>query len=326
MRCLTLATCLRESGHTCYFICQELPGNLVDFIFAQGFQCFTLKNPFSKSRLLTSHATLKEFQEVDAEITVKIISKEARYPAFLVVDNYLFDRCWETICQHKVKSILVIDDLANRPHNCDLLLDQNYYIDAESRYRGLTHERCQHLIGPRFMLLRDEFLTKAERSKKKEGIFVSFGGTDSHDMTFLIVKDLLKSLPKIRIRAVIGAHYSGKVRDLCRDNYNLEVYQSVSSIAEIMRLCELSIGAGGVTIFEKQFLGLPSIAYSISDNQRQALEDLDKGSFIKYLGHYDSFDGDRLTSVTRKILRGEIEMKELDIQDGKKKVASRLIS
>ena len=324
MRCLTLAICLREAGHRCYFICQDLPGSLCDHIYISGFKCFVLEKRFFEDCLLSDNSSLQKLQQIDAELTTEIIIKVDRRPDLLVVDHYLLDRRWQTICKQRVETILVIDDLADRQHDCQFLLDQNYYTNATLRYKNLTSAGCQHFTGPEFMLLRDEFFTNYE-DKKTEGIFVSFGGVDRHDMTFLIVNELLQSFPEIKIQAVIGAYYSGKVRSLIDNSPQLEIYQSVEGIGEIMSSCKLSIGAGGATIFEKQSLGLASIAYSVADNQRQTLIDLHKGSFIKYLGHYDTFDADELSLVINNFLQGKLKMRVLNIQDGKRKLIKEII-
>jgi len=77
---------------------------------------------------------------------------------------------------------MVIDDLANRPHDCDLLLDQNYYRDLEKRYQGLVPSECVMLIGPDYVLLRPEFTLARQRLKVRDGsirrFLIFFWGSD----------------------------------------------------------------------------------------------------------------------------------------------------
>ena len=148
MRCLTLATCLREAGHRCYFICQELPGDLCDHIYISGFKCFVLEKQIFEEFFLSDNSSLQKLQQIDAELTTEIIIKLDRRPDLLVVDHYLLDSRWQAICKQRVETILVIDDLADRQHDCQFLLDQNYYTNATLRYKNLTPADCQHFTGP----------------------------------------------------------------------------------------------------------------------------------------------------------------------------------
>lgn len=101
---------------------------------------------------------------------------------WLVIDHYGLDLRWERLVRPFVGSIFVIDDLADRRHDCDLLLDQNYYRGAESRYAALVPASCHQLIGPGYVILRPEFeRLKATRERDRttvRRILVNFGGVD----------------------------------------------------------------------------------------------------------------------------------------------------
>lgn len=57
--------------------------------------------------------------------------------------------------------------IADRPHDCDLLLDQNLYTAMESRYENLVPSTCKKLLGPKYALLRPEFATQAAKNLRK---------------------------------------------------------------------------------------------------------------------------------------------------------------
>ena len=107
--------------------------------------------------------------------------------SWVVVDHYALDVRWETAVRSAARGLLVIDDLADRPHDCDLLLDQNYYADKDARYVGLVPDRCELLLGPRYALLREEFLAARLGVRTRTGpatrLLVCFGGMDADNFT-----------------------------------------------------------------------------------------------------------------------------------------------
>lgn len=311
MRCLTLAVYFSSKGHSCFFICRDLPGQMISFILEQGFECFVIGE--QKNR---NNNTLNYSQLIDAQQTKCFILNRNRPIDLLVVDNYSLDIEWEKFFETVVTQIFVIDDLADRQHYCHYLLDQNYYQGGAARYQGLVPDFCQLLLGPKYLLLRDEFFN-IKNWPKREGFFVNFGGSDQHDMTYKVVKELIIHFPDKSIHAVIGNQYQGRVSDLQDHHNKLKIHKSTSRISELMISAQLSIGGGGGTIFEKILMGLPSIAYAIAENQREPLQDLDKGCYIKYLGEYFEFDRNIICQVILGYFNGGLKMKVLDIRNGK---------
>ena len=126
MRCLTLADALREKGCTCQFVCRNHPGNLSDLIREKGYTVSLLKLLEFQFEAYPQHAAwVGADWQTDARQTAALISTQEPLPDWLVVDHYGLDARWETSLRPAVGRIFVIDDLADRPHDCDCLLDQN---------------------------------------------------------------------------------------------------------------------------------------------------------------------------------------------------------
>jgi len=166
IRCLTLAEKLRRLGHKCIFICRDHLGNLSEFVTNKGFVVHLLSTPsdvnFTVENDDTAHAEwLGVSWLIDAEQTlVALGSIEADW---LVVDHYALDSRWERLLKKAAGQIMVIDDLADRDHACDLLLDQNLGRElADYDYKVPAH--CTRLIGPKYALLRPEFARLREKS------------------------------------------------------------------------------------------------------------------------------------------------------------------
>ena len=218
-------------------------------------------------------------QQYDADEVFQLLSD--RIWDWLVVDHYALDARWESLLRKSAKRLMVIDDLADRMHDCDILLDQNYYADMDSRYTGKVPTDCRLLLGPHYALLRDEFRQWRKQVKPRTGpvkkILVFFGGVDADNFTGLTIEALagLGSCG-LQIDVVIGAQhpYREQIESACSE-YMFSCYVQTNRMAEFMAKADLAIGAGGSATWERCCLGLPAIVFSLADNQRDIVKGLD---------------------------------------------------
>lgn len=281
MRCLTLADELTRRGHECRFICREHEGHLVDLITSKGHGLTLLPAP-SGNELEARDPGSENYarwlgvpwQEDASQTLDPLISWK---PDWLVVDHYALDAEWERALANAVGNIMVLDDLANRPHECAMLLDQNLGREV-SDYNGLLPESCQWLIGPRYALLRPEFSELRERSLNRrqhpelKRILISLGGIDRTNVTGQVLEALAESalLSNIELDIIIGAAapYLDEVRQQAdRLPFKASVSVNVEDMAERMCLADLSIGAAGGTSWERCCLGLPAVLVVLAENQ-----------------------------------------------------------
>ena len=204
MRCLTLAKQLKCKDIQVTFICRELVGNSIDLINKEGFSVISLPKKSNYSDLNSIKTTWK----TDAQETINAIEEVSVLIDLLIVDHYGLDRLWELKLRPYTKKIMVIDDLANRFHHCDILLDQNFFLDMENRYHKLIPQHCIRLIGPDYLLLRDEFLEMEivkEFRKRVKNILVFFGGTDPTGETIKLLNSIKNiSLGHLQMNIVVG--------------------------------------------------------------------------------------------------------------------------
>jgi UDP-2,4-diacetamido-2,4,6-trideoxy-beta-L-altropyranose hydrolase len=282
MRCLTLADELTRQGHECRFVCREHEGHLGDLITSKGYG-FTLLPAPSDNEVEANDRNSDNYArwlgvpwQEDARQTLDALTPWQ--PDWLVVDHYALDAEWERILANVVGSIMVIDDLANRCHECALLLDQNLGR-VESDYDGLLLVDCQRLIGPGYALLRPEFANLREQSLKRrqhpelKRILISLGGVDRTNVTGQVLEALSESvLPaSTELDIIMGAAapYLDEVRQQATGlPFKATVSVNVTDMAERMCLADLSIGAAGSTSWERCCLGLPAITVVLAENQR----------------------------------------------------------
>ncbi|MBY8965036.1 UDP-2,4-diacetamido-2,4,6-trideoxy-beta-L-altropyranose hydrolase [Algiphilus sp. NNCM1] len=277
MRCLTLACALRGSGAECRFVTRALPGHLADRMRENGFDVTLLPPPQGTApQGPTTHANWAGVDwTLDAAETRAAL--ESDRPDWLIVDHYAFDAYWEKAVLTEGTKLMVIDDLADRPHECILLLDQNLGRTA-SDYDGLVPESCQRLIGPRYALLRPEFAAvRAEALAARAGrslkhLLISMGGIDGADATSAVLTALRDAaLPDdLRITVIMGRNAPAleRVRVLAHNmSRPTEVSVDVSDLATRMTAADLGIGAAGTTTWERCSVGLPSIIVQTAENQ-----------------------------------------------------------
>jgi len=292
MRCMTLANALRDVGHECSFICKNHYGNINSLLLENDFEVHELQVSNSKNNLvlgrnmdqLSHHCWLGSSWDHDAYLTNNILDK--RNPDWVIVDHYALDISWHKQVRSNTKKIMVIDDIADRHHDCEILLDQNLGADIGD-YIKLVPKKCRLFLGPEYALLRPEFKRLREESlfKKRFGelrhILINFGGGDKLNLTEKVLKSLSKiKLPKnIQIDVVLGPQGSlGANISSFRDVFcgQIKFSKSITNMAEIMTSADLAISAAGSTSWERCALGLPAIIFSIADNQKKITENIVK--------------------------------------------------
>jgi UDP-2,4-diacetamido-2,4,6-trideoxy-beta-L-altropyranose hydrolase len=279
MRCLTLADALVVRGATSTFICRPHPGHLMELIHQRGHAVIALapaEDDFTAPTVPTHAPWLGTDWASDAEQTRQALGGQV--VDWLVVDHYALDGRWEKALRPRTRRIFIIDDLADRPHDSDLLLDQNLGRQAQD-YAGLLSPHTQTIIGPAYALLRPEFAQWRERSllrRKKpqlKNLLITMGGVDQGNATGQVL-DALKSydLPAdLRITVVMGphapwlAHVQNQAASMPRKT---QVLAGVSNMAQWMAESDLCIGAAGGSAWERCALGLPTLVLILAANQQ----------------------------------------------------------
>jgi UDP-2,4-diacetamido-2,4,6-trideoxy-beta-L-altropyranose hydrolase len=291
-RCLTLAKAIQGTKEAqgekveVYFICASLPGNLNHWLEEEhGLQVYTI--PVSD-------------WELDAMNTLEILKGNdsfLKWPVdWLIVDHYGLDSQWESLIKPYVKHLLVLDDLANRFHDADILIDQNFYPESKtSRYQPWVSEDCLQLVGCQYAILRPEFVGhppyRSWEKKHYRGL-VFFGGTDPTHETLKALKaiEILLEQPEfndvLSFDVVVGSSNIDKqpIESECKRFKNITFHCQTPHMAKLMRIADFSIGAGGTTTWERCSLGLPTIVITVAENQLELTQSIAEEGAILYGG------------------------------------------
>lgn len=293
MRCLTLAEVFKVNGANVEFISRKHEGNLIDKIRSSGFNVFELGLMVEKEvddKLFHSH-WLKTTQQQDARDCADVL-QETKVD-WLVVDHYGIDEDWQKGLRMYYDKLMIIDDLADRKHNCDILLDQSFDRRPED-YRLLVPKSCELLLGSQYALLRPEFAEWRQYSieRRKDPVFkellINMGGADTDNFTEQVLKELkVCDLPSdIKITVVMGEtapHLESVRASVDTLPYKTEVKVDIDNMAEIMANADIAIGAAGSTTWERCCLGLPTIQVIIAKNQEFSAKVLATHNVVKLL-------------------------------------------
>lgn len=338
MRCLALAELLHQMGIKVEFVVRNQKGNLSYKIVDRGFKIYKLNNiEFGEKLALEKYEKwLGVKQKTDADETIQLLKNKKI--DWLIVDHYAIDSVWEKAVRPYVKKIMVIDDLANRKHDCDILLDQNY-IKNDNRYSNLTGLNTIKLLGPKYALLREEFTKKTQKKRrfgKVENVFVFFGASDPSNLTGMAIKALTdKKFRYLSVNLVIGLFnpHELEIKKELEKFPNIKLHVQIENISDLMLKADLALGAGGSTTWERMTLGLPSIVVTTADNQIAFTKELYNDGYIDWLGNSDQISVHKInkaitdaTKNTDKLEYQSKKCKKLVDGNGVKVVSRFLIS
>lgn len=272
MRCKALADEFVRMGHVVRFVCRPQAGDLIGLLSSSGFDVTRL--PTGPASNLPNDSVTEASQLIDSAETIAALGKPDA--DWLIVDNYELSSTWERALRPYVGNILAIDDLANRNHDCDVLVDQNWYArESEFRYKNLAPPHVKYLLGPRYALLQPVFSqlkpSLVVRSGEIRRILVFFGAVDSTDQTSLALKVLsARKFAHLAVDIVVGHanNNAEKISRLAAKLPHAKVHRPLASLAGLMARADLMLGAGGSVTWERCTLGLPAIIVHASENQR----------------------------------------------------------
>ena len=320
IRCLTLAKELTKQGNKCIFICRNHENNLIEKIKKQKFKVVTLfksnkfkTKPFNKNRKIDYAKWIGASWKADAKQTIIALNKKKI--DCLIIDHYGIEKKWEKKLRPFTKNIIVIDDLANRAHECDFLLDQSL-CSSKERYQNLVPKYCKQLHGPYYALIDIIYssarLKLKKRSAKIKRALIYFG---SGEETYKLLKTTLiafsrQDLLKIKLDVV----FNGKLNFIKRLKYlinlrgNAKLYTNLPNLSSLMSKADIAIGGAGSTSWERCCMGLPTIGVISADNQKFNANSLNlKG--VAILIESTLFNASRISDTVMSLYKNDTYLK-----------------
>ena len=315
MRCRTLARELQRRGAEVIFLCRRQPGDLINLLEPE-FSVFALpEQPLVACDCLEGRdlygAWLGCTQDQDATQCLEALKKAGINSfSWIVADHYGLDAPWESQLlaglprSDKAPKLLVIDDLADRTHQADLLLDQNFFGEAtHQRYQELVPPQCRQLLGPHYALLGPEYAQLhplVPPRTELQRVLLFFGGVDPDNLTGRALGALLDpALADLAVDVVLGLQspHRQAVTELVARRPHTTLHGPLPSLAGLIAQADLAIGAGGATTWERACLRLPSLVVAIAENQLPFSEALDQAGHLQLLGNGPSVTAEQIRST-----------------------------
>ncbi|GLX77634.1 UDP-2,4-diacetamido-2,4,6-trideoxy-beta-L-altropyranose hydrolase [Thalassotalea insulae] len=309
MRCLTLAKALTERGAEICFISRILTGHIFADIIAAGYQVYPLPKP--RKKIIKSDTSTWLGESFDTEIEqispyFTTSSIKSNKVDLLIVDHYAIDKYWHQAMRPYCQKLMVIDDLANREYDCDILLDQTLNRQATS-YKNLVPNHCLLMLGQAYMLLREEFSLWREQAQIKRkkanlttsSILLMLGGSDPLKMvteTLSAFGRLQKEGKNSSLTIILPSNiqFSDRVHEKIKGITNIQLIIGSDNVAELMYQADIAIGSCGSVSWERCSLGLPTLSIVTAENQITLNQELNKQNAVLTTGLIDEINATRI--------------------------------
>lgn len=315
MRCLTLAKILKKRGFDCKFICRKLKGDFIKKIKKKNFEVITLYSR-NQEKIVRNYDKsrskylkwLNTTSQNDAKQTIDAL--HLKKVDLLIVDHYSLDKSWEKKLKPYTSKIMVIDDLANRFHDCDFLLDQNLG-SSKKRYKKLVPNKCKQFHGSKYVLINQIYASRKFKLKKRSGkinrIFIYFGsGNDSLKFIKMALKVFCDpELLNINLDIVSNVNSSDLlvIKQIAKKRGKCRIHLDLPDLSKLILKADLAIGAAGSTTWERCLAGLPSILIISDTNQELIAKSMKSVGAALILRPSSKFEKEFKNSV--KLLRND---------------------
>ena len=311
VRCLNLARKLRDCDFNVTFVARSCVGNCNFLLEEEGFIVYSIPilNDAKNSAVLGNDysAWLGVSQEMDARAT--ILATGVRTYDWVIVDHYALDYLWQDILRSITNNIMVIDDLANRRHKCDILLDQNFYLNKDERYLSLVPRECVSLLGPNYLLLSEQYDKYQLLEKVRSGVIlrvlVFFGSVDLTRQTELAITAITElNESGITFDIIVGSSNPQKdtIRKRCTEHVNINFHCQVDNMSDFISRADFALGAGGSTTWERCKLGLPTATVIVAENQREVTKNAAEIGVVLNMGDCSKVTENSYLTVLRRLI------------------------
>ncbi len=314
-RCINIANELKKRKVNSYFLCQD----------RVGLDIKLLNKNLLKFKIIPETNNFTD----DAFETIKFISEKKINPQIIIVDHYEIEESWEKLVKKYTSKLTVIDDLAQKRHHCDILINQVLGVKA-SKYKNLVPKNCKLFLGTKYIMIHPQFILERDKLPKKidfakiKDVHVFFSSNDHNGLTIKYSELLLRNFPELCLHLSVGNYFKDlkKLKELSSKNKKIKWIQNNSNIEKQLSSCQIAIGTPGMMTWERACLGIPSIQFGTKDFQDDILEQLSKYGLCLWLGNEKYIEEKKFIKICTnffkdKNLLSEMRNKCLKSVDGK---------
>ncbi len=316
MRMIALAQAWREDGGEALFLCAEITPALEQRMRDEGLQLEKLAAaPGTRDDLVATSAAVSRHTSAGRLVAV-------------AVDGYQFNADFQFGLRQTGCRLLVVDDYGHcEYYYADWVLNQNISACEESYSNRALGTRL--LLGPRFTLLRREFMAKRGAvhvvPDKARKLLVTLGGADADNVTKKVIDALAGTGLEVQV-AVGGSnpHLSSlreAAQQASRGDTKVDLVVNSSGMPQLMAWADMAVAAGGSTSWELAYFGLPAVFIILASNQEQIARELERQGFGICIGDHSKLNLHALREALSRLaadpeLRAAFAARGREIVDG----------
>lgn len=207
----------------------------------------------------------------------------------IIIDDYRINYIWEKTFFRKCKNVVVIDDLFNKKHRCNIYINYKYKInkiDYNSFKKNNKHLEDKNILLGHNYYISDQNKIPSFNNKFKNTSFniLLYNGGSGDILIFKKLIDYIIKIKKNNIKIILikglFVNYDLKTLNEFRKNKDIQFIENKINLKSYLMNADLFIGSSGNMIYDNSISNLPSIFFSTSSNQNNNIFDL------QLLGHY----------------------------------------
>jgi UDP-2,4-diacetamido-2,4,6-trideoxy-beta-L-altropyranose hydrolase len=301
MRCLALAQAWREKGGRTLFLSSDLPNGIKARLTAEG--------------LPVERLEAEPGSAADANALIALADREEA--SWIVLDGYHLLGDYQVGIRKSVSRLLVLDDYGSAPeYVADLVLNQN--ISATPSWYQTRLPRTRLLLGPRFAILRQEFLPLARYRREHEiagrRVLVTLGGSDPYNVSLTVLRGLAQlGIPDLDVVAIVGSAnpHRRELEAVAGAMPKFEIRVDVGDMPKLMSWADVAVSGGGSTCWELCFMGLPFATVVLAGNQKAIAERLAAEGIGRNLGWHEDLTAQAVSNTVGTLLADQAARVEM---------------
>ena len=306
MRCVSLANAFRNQKWNVTFFSKYQLGR--EYIEKQYFNLLAASIE-EKENTNFEYGNVQELEQEWNMLEPMLINQNIDV---ILVDSYNVSNKYFQALRQYTKCLVYLDDIAAFSYDVDVVLNYNFSAFDMGYEEILKHQTL--LLGVKYCPLREEFLNMPQRAINQNvtDILITTGAADPKNMTGQIISLCEKHLSQCKLHVVVGKAFvqKAKLYELQNKNNNILLYENPAKMSEIMLKCDVAITAGGSTMYELAACGVPMLSFLYAENQRPAVERLEKEGYIVNLGEYSNIE-DSFWRRSEELFRNDKLRKEM---------------
>lgn len=271
MRCIAIATACQKKNIPVLFIVSEPDG--MELLQSRGFHAICLYNSYRE-------------KENELEMLLKICQEQK--VTHILVDSYEVTIHYLQRLREEMV-LFYLDDLNLFYYPVDVLINYSLGIRMRKYASKGDYQNTEILLGSSYTPLRQEFSGSPINVQKEcENLLITTGGSDPYQVSYSLAKALRRNASTVdmRLHIIVGKFYGNieEMQQLVAQDKKMFLYQNISNMAEVMRKCDLAVSAGGTTLSELCACGVPTVAFTMADNQIVGTKAYADADILYYVG------------------------------------------